>query len=325
MPSALIEAAGGIGDLVRITPLVTVCHRLGFDVDLLIAPDYPDAGDLLHGARGVRRMFRDRSPWTGAGDADIAGLDESPYDVAIVTALAASRRRPVRAGRRLEFDRSCWLREGDGACVAAMARQLGWRGPLPPPFVMPSARSFDLPPGTVALHPGCKATWPWKKWHGFDALASRLPRVVIVGTPSDFDNGHTYFGRPFAWPAHAKCFAGVLNLADTAALLSECAALVSNDSGLMHVAAALGIPTFGIFGITSPAREALAVPNMLPVTKGLPCEAACRRAAWGRRDCEFHLECLRALTPDDVLDRLRDALPWILDPETAAAGAVATF
>jgi hypothetical protein len=323
MPCALIAAAGGIGDLVRITPLVTVCQSLGFDVDMLIAPDYPDADALLRGARGVRRLFRDRSSWTGAGTVDLAGLDEHTYDVAIVSALAASRRRAVRAARVIEFDRARWLREGDGACTAAIARQLGWQRPLPPPFVVPSSRWFDLPPGTVALHPGCKTTWPWKKWHGFDALAARLPRLVLVGTPSDFDNQRTYFARPFTWPAHARNFVGELDLADTAALLSECAALVSNDSGLMHVAAALGIPTFGIFGITSPAREALAVSNMLPITKGLSCEPACRQGPWGRRDCEFHLECLRALTPDDVLERMLCVLPGLLEPAVAPVEAFA--
>jgi heptosyltransferase-1 len=90
-------------------------------------------------------------------------------------------------------------------------------------------------------------------------------------------------------------------------VLSRCAALVANDSGLMHLGVALGVPTFGIFGITSPARESMAAPNMTAITKGLPCEPACRRGPWGRRDCEHHLRCLRTLTADDVLARLRPA------------------
>jgi hypothetical protein len=44
--------------------------------------------------------------------------------------------------------------------------------------------------------------------------------------------------------------------------------------------------------------------NAVAVTKGLPCEPACRRRPWGRRDCEHHLECLRTLTPDEVADRV---------------------
>jgi heptosyltransferase-2 len=219
----------------------------------------------------------------------------------------------------LSMDRGEWLARGDIACAGTIARSLGWTGSLPPPFVIPSDRAFDLEPGTVALHPGCKPSWPWKKWHGFDALATRLPRVVVIGTPGDLDNRATYFHRAFAWPAHARSFVGELDLADTAALLSECAALVANDSGLMHVGAALGIPVFGVFGITSPAREAIPVVNMIPVSKGLACEAACRRGPWGRRDCGFHLECLRSLQADEVLERVTSALPDLVEPKGCAA------
>jgi ADP-heptose:LPS heptosyltransferase len=308
-PSALISVARGVGDIVRMTPLVRACVRLGFDVDVLVAPDYGDAVALLRGAPEIRRVFLLPSPWTGGGESDLDGLNRERYDVATFSVWTWEYRGLVRADRRLAFDRAQWMRDGDAACVHALARQLGWRGSLPPPFAMTSGRRFHLPIGTVALHPGCKPDWPWKKWHGFDELAARLPSVAVIGTRDDLENQHTYFARPFKWPPHTRDFVGLLDLADTAALLTECAALVSNDSGLMHVGAAVGIPTFGIFGITSPAREAIAAPNMIPVTKGLSCEPACRRGAWGRRDCEWHLECLRSLTIDDVLQRLATALP----------------
>jgi ADP-heptose:LPS heptosyltransferase len=301
---ALVSAARGIGDIIRMTPLVRACARLGYDVDMLVAPDYPDAVALLRGAPEIRRLFVLPSPWTGHGETDIDGLDREQYDVATFTVWTTEQRARLRAARVLAFDRGRWMRDGDGACVRALAEQLGWDGPLPPPFVVTSGRRFELPRGTVALHPGCKPDWPWKKWHGFDELAANLPHVAIVGTRDDLDNGSSYFGRPFRWPEHARDFVGALSLADTAALIGECAALVSNDSGLMHVGVAVGVPTYGVFGITSQGREAIDAPNMIPVSKGLPCEAACRRGAWGRRDCERHLECLRTLTPADVLRRM---------------------
>jgi ADP-heptose:LPS heptosyltransferase len=307
--SALVTVARGVGDIVRITPLVRVCARLGYDVDVLVAPDYADAASLLRGAPEIRRLFVLPSPWNGSGVTEIAGLDGSVYDVAVYTVWTRPYRSYVRQHREVAFDRSTWLAEGDPACVRAAARALGWSDPLPPPFVTDSGRRFDLPPDTVALHPGCKPDWPWKKWHGFDELAARLPHVVVLGTESDLDNRQTYFGRDFAWPAHVRLFVGALDLADTVALLRRCAALVSNDSGLMHIGAAVGMPTYGIFGITSPAREALPVPNMVAVTKALPCEPACRRGAWGRRDCERHLECLRTLAADEVLAVMQSSLP----------------
>ena len=307
-PLALVSAARGVGDIVRITPLIGVCAALGYEVDLLLAPDYADAVSLVEGGPDVRRVYVLPSPWSRDRRERAEGLERETYDVATFTTWTLPLRARVRTRRAVAFARGQWLRDGDPACVDAVARELGWSGALPAPFCVTSGRRFDLPAGTVALHPGCKPDWPWKKWHGFDALAALLPDVAIVGTPSDADNARTYFARAFAWPPHARDFTGALSLADTAALIAECAALVSNDSGLMHVGAALGVPTFGVFGITSPAREALPVANMHPVTKGLPCEPACRRAAWGRRDCHLHLECLRALDPADVAGRVGAAL-----------------
>ena len=298
---ALVTAAGGLGDVLRATPLVRVFRALGHDVDLLVSPDFAETGTLLEGAPEVRRLFV--VPVPGAAE-----LAETRYDVATFTWWSRSLAPRVRAARTLVFDRR-WLAEGDPACVERVAREAGFAGPLPPPFAVPSRRSFGLAPGTVALHPGCKPGWPWKKWHGFADLAALLPRVVVVGTDEDREVGGTYFGTPFRWPAHVRDFTGALSLADTAALLAECTALVSNDSGLMHLGVALGIPVLGVFGITSPAREALPVPNMLPVTRGLSCEPDCRLRPWGRRDCHRHLECLRSLTAAEVLGRLREHLP----------------
>jgi hypothetical protein len=303
-PTALVSAARGIGDILRVTPLARVCMRLGYDVDLLLAPDYADVADLLERVDGVRRVYLLPSPWSGEGPTRTDGLERERYDVATFTAWSLPFQRLVSARRTLAFEQASWMREGDTASIRRIAQALGWTGLLPPPFAAPSSRTFGMPPGTVALHPGCKPDWPWKKWHGFEDLARRLPHVAVVGSPQDSANERTYFGRQFVWPSHVHDFVGALSLADTAALIAECAALVANDSGLMHLGVALGVPTFGIFGITSREREAIDAPNMIAVTKGLPCEAACRRGPWGRRDCEHHLKCLRTLSADEVHGRL---------------------
>ena len=311
-PTALVSAARGIGDILRATPLARVCLRLGYDVDLLLAPDYPGVAELLERAEKIRRVYLLPGPWSGAGPRQTDGLDRESYDVAMFTTWSLPFRHLVHARRTLAFEQSSWIREGDTASIRRIARALGWTEPLPPPFASPSSRRFALADGTVALHPGCKPDWPWKKWHGFEDLARRLPHVVVVGSPHDAENARTYFGRAFVWPAHVQDFAGALSLPDTAALLSQSAALVANDSGLMHLGVALGVPTFGIFGITSPQRESIEASNMFAITKQLPCEPACRRGPWGRRDCEHHLQCLRTLSADDVCDRIEALAPGVV-------------
>lgn len=310
-PAALVSAAAGIGDILRVTPLIRVLHRLGYDVDLLLAPDDPAVVELLRGAPELRRVIHCPGFGQNRGAPPVLELGQTQYALATFTTWSAPLARWTRARRQYAFSRTEWLAEGDSASVDKIARALGWQGPLPEPFAMASARQFDLPAGTIALHPGCKPDWPWKKWHGFDELARLLPKVAIIGTQSDLDNSATYFGRAFDWPEHARNFVGRLGLADTAALIGQCAALVSNDSGIMHLGVALGVPTFGIFGITSPQREMFPSRWMIPVTKGLPCEAPCRRQAWGRRDCEHHLECLKMLTPDEVVSRITETLPQL--------------
>lgn len=289
---ALVAAARGIGDILRVTPLVAVLSRLGYAVDLLLKPDYPPVCVLLEGRPEIRQIFLETQH------------PPANYDLAVFTLWSAGQTDSVRAARKLVFPRSEWLRKGDTHCIAQIAAELGWRGELPSPFAAHSERRFDLPPGTVALHPGCKPDWPWKKWHGFDDLANLLPNVVIVGTEADLRNNDTYFPREFRWPEHSRNYAGKLSLTDTAALLSQCSAVVSNDSGMMHLGVALGVPTLGIFGITSPQREIMRAPNLTVVTKGLTCETACRARPFGQRDCEHHLKCLKTLTAEEVLDRL---------------------
>jgi glycosyltransferase involved in cell wall biosynthesis len=306
--TALISAASGIGDILRVTPLIRAAHRLGYEVDVLLWPDDSATAELLRGAREIRRLFVHQNLRTAGGPRSSAGPTERPYDVATFTRLSVPLSQRVQAGRRYTFD-SSWRTEGDVANIERIARALGWQGDLPVPFAVKSTRRFGLPRDTIALHPGCKPNWPWKKWHGFDELAERFTNVAIVGTAADLDNHRTYFGRAFDWPDHVNDFVGKLDLRDTAALMSQCAALVSLDSGLMHLGVALGVPTFGIFGITNPERECIRSPLMIPVTKGMPCESACRRAVWGRRDCDQHLECLKTLNAEEVAGRVTALLP----------------
>lgn len=100
----------------------------------------------------------------------------------------------------------------------------------------------------VALHPGAGAPdrrWPPEKFAATgDALADAGARVAVIGTEPERPLVERVLGT---MRATAEDLCGKLSLGGLAGLLSRCALVVSNDSGPLHLAAAVGTPTVGIF------------------------------------------------------------------------------
>ncbi len=135
--------------------------------------------------------------------------------------------------------------------------------PLPIAWVTPDdeARAAELlPDGPLLIGLGPTANWSGKLWPPerfvalFQALAARHPgaRAAIFAGPGGAE-------RAMAAPVlnalpGAIDLTGRLSLPEASACLARCALFVGNDSGLMHLAAAAGTPTLGLFGPT-PARE----------------------------------------------------------------------
>jgi heptosyltransferase-2 len=97
------------------------------------------------------------------------------------------------------------------------------------------------------------------------------------------------------------CVAGQTDLPTLAALISESAGFIGNDSGPMHLAAAVGVPTLGVFGSTSPTWTAPRGPRALAVG---PAPVHCSPCF--RRRCPYELQCLRDLRVDTVWSALEE-------------------
>jgi heptosyltransferase-2 len=156
------------------------------------------------------------------------------------------------------------------------------------------------PAQVVALCPGAEfgaaKKWPADAYTELArALMGRGKTIWLMGSPADAADCAKIAER--APGVHN--LAGQTTLADAIDLLSVCEQVVSNDSGLMHIGCALGIPTMGIFGSTSPAFT----PPLGRNAQVVEVELACRPCF--QRECPLeHLNCLRQVTPTEVLARL---------------------
>jgi heptosyltransferase-2 len=141
------------------------------------------------------------------------------------------------------------------------------------------------------LGPGA-AYGPAKRWSGerFAAVGRQLLErglaVLVCGTAAEREAcGAVAAGAG----AQARSLGGVTSLPVQAALCARAALVVSNDSGLAHLAAATGAPTVVVFGSTSSAWSAPLGPNVRVVQRAPVCSPCFAR------DCAIGYACLDAV------------------------------
>ncbi len=147
------------------------------------------------------------------------------------------------------------------------------------------------------LAPGCKTgEMARKRWPYFPALAEVFDDVVTVGTAEDLCDGE---GKRFHFPAHTNNLAGQLSLRETAEVIAAAGAFVGNDSGLSHIAAAVGTPTVMIFGPTSELVLGSFPTNVRIIRRGLCCEPCWFNGRF--RACSSRIDCLAQVTVERVV------------------------
>ncbi|WP_330893035.1 lipopolysaccharide heptosyltransferase II [Ramlibacter alkalitolerans] len=154
--------------------------------------------------------------------------------------------------------------------------------------------------GYVVMAPGAEYG-PAKRWPHFGALAQRIAQpVVLLGSGKEADLCEAIALQA---PGRTRNLAGKTSLLEAFALIAGAGNVVSNDSGLMHVAAAFGVPQVALFGSSSPLHtpplndRAQVVwlkqdPDYLPPLDCAPCF---------QRECPLgHFRCLNDVSAQRV-------------------------
>jgi heptosyltransferase-2 len=149
----------------------------------------------------------------------------------------------------------------------------------------------------VGVHPGA-AYGVTKRWfpERFAAVLDRLHkpgrRILLFGGASETPLAEEISTRMRQAPVN---FVGRTSVTEVTALINRCSLFLSNDSGLMHVAAALSVPQVALFGSTDPQKTA---PLNAKAVVIHPTQVDCTPCF--KRRCPHDLECLKAITVDEV-------------------------
>jgi heptosyltransferase-2 len=156
---------------------------------------------------------------------------------------------------------------------------------------------------------GSAKCWPPPR---FAELASRLQAqndadVILFGTAAESAVSNAIAARMRQPPIDLT---GKTAIADLTALLSQCHLFIGNDSGAMHVAAAVGLPVVAIFGPTAPLDTAPVTPRCTIVQERPYCSPCFLRR------CPTDHRCMTKVTPDMAEAAVR---PWLSSIEVRRA------
>ncbi|WP_028584387.1 lipopolysaccharide heptosyltransferase II [Desulfogranum mediterraneum] len=339
----LIRSTNWIGDAVMTTPAVRTIreHFPDSEISLLVLPWVSDV--FRHSPRVDRLISYDRQGrHQGVGGTVRLGreLGRERFDCAILLQnafeaafLARVARIPVRAGYTTD-GRSLLLSHrvrkrpdihtrhqvfyyqemvaGLGMSPGANALEL-----FIPAEISRQAREkleqlsggvfADRP--LVGLNPGA-AYGPAKRWPAekYAALAARIVteldgQVVVFGTAAD-NEAARQIQQAVDHPERVIDVTAKTDLIEAMAMIELCQAFVTNDSGLMHVAAALKVPLVAIFGSTDHIATGPFSQRSSVIRRPLAC-SPCKQPVCP----EQHLQCLRLIGVDEVFAATATFLP----------------
>ena len=166
----------------------------------------------------------------------------------------------------------------------------------------------------IGVQPGTSATMRWKQWplERYRELIERIveetieTRIVLFGSASEKE---MIEGLARGLGSRVTIAAGKTTVKQVAALIEKCDMLVCNDSGLMHVAVAVGTPVVAIYGPTDIRRTAPLGSEHTVIRHELPCSPCFRLEGDEQIHLCPHHDCLMTITADEVFQAAAGKAP----------------
>lgn len=287
-------------------PWVADIYRLFTRIDevIIYKPEYDNVPGVLRLAQALKkRQF------------DLAILLQNAIEAAIIALAAGIPRRAgynsdgrgillthsVRRNREIKkmHQTDYYLEMVKALGCAAVDREMHLEAKISRDEAQQIIQKYIAAPQNkiIGIAPG--ATYgPAKRWFParFAAVADNISRIfpgniVLLGGPADTDTAEEV--RRLS-QAKLINLAGKTSLAEAVHLISQCRLFLSNDSGLMHVAGALNIPTIAIFGSTNPATTSPIGSRSVVIRREVSCSPCLKET------CPDDFRCMELITVEDV-------------------------
>jgi heptosyltransferase-2 len=337
--SALIVKFGQIGDVIMAIPAAHALHERGFEIDWVcgravlpllacyswIRPIPADDRAIFRGS-AVKRARAIAALWVLVArkryDLCATLYYDRRYRLLTLPVRARSKRMlssrsreaTLLPGRHHSDEFVRFLLEREDGCQEQSAPPVRPDrlppSPLPPKAaprriaIVPGAASNLLHRQVLGLEPESLRRWPVENYRVLaQRLAERSWEVVLLGGPDE-----SWVKPHFLGIAATDCI-GELSLPEVVSVCDACDAVISNDTGPLHLAGLSETPLVGIFGPTDPAMRVPRRPFSVGIWGGQG--FACRPCYDGTNfaPCQFN-GCMHQVTPTMVLrelDRLLDA------------------
>jgi len=164
----------------------------------------------------------------------------------------------------------------------------------------------------IGVQVGTSPAQQWKQWRldRYAEVCDKLigddgAKIMLLGSPNEAILAEYVKGKMKYTPIIAT---GGTTIKQAAAIVEKCHLLICNDSGLMHVAAAIGTPVVAIYGPTDYHRTAPYGNKHIILRKDLPCSPCFRMSGTKEVESCKNRECFNLISVEDVLQAVASQL-----------------